>query len=257
MLLKVFLNISEILQILTNFTKDPKFTQGLEKIPLLLDTFYNLTIKSLSIAKCAEWAYDVGMLSKITNLEVVEMIACLFSCSLQHLHYTTSVRFDWRPDRLISLISKYNQSFEWLVPCKALVLSNEISLVTIYRETLKRLLSISQDHYSAALGLGDCYYFLRAYKDALKYYIIAGNLESEFFTDYGIPSGIVQSMSKMIDCFIGMKKFDQATVMRQFISTKETYVEMYNTVQQFGLYFQPECFEFIYDITLLELLICM
>lgn len=216
-----------------------------------------MTIRDLSGSKSAEWLHQSGILSKITDIGVLELLSCTIACSLQHLHHITSVRAEWRPERFNHIINVLNQGHEWLSGCKSLMLSNELKIVIVYSETLKQLLSISQDHYNAALGLGDAHFFTKMYRQSLKYYIMAGNLESEFFTDFGIPKGIVQSMNKMIGCFIGLKKYDQATILRQFISTKETYVEMYNTVQQFGLYFNEIYFDYIYDISILELLICM
>lgn len=249
------LHLSNIIQIFNNDIKNKKEIddEKLKSLSYLIDSFFQLTIKGLSGTKTIEWSSENGLLSYINNITVLNILSFIITLSLQHLHHSASVRIDWKPSRFDQSLS----NLEWMKNIKCLTLSNEYGILLIHIETLLRYHNLDPNDLNVLLALGDAYHFIEKHNYAIKYYIKAGNIESDFFTDIVIPDSIIKSIQKLITSFIGLKRFDIATVLKQFVSSKDNYSDLYSLVLQYGLYFKENYIDYLYEIPIIELLISM
>lgn len=249
------LNLSNIIEIYNNIDKGID-EDKLKNLSYHIDSFFNSTIKGLYGTKTIEWSSEKGILSFINNKSILNILSFIILSSLQHLHNSASIRIDWKPSRFDK---KYNNLFinEWMKNIKCLTLSNEYGILILLIETLLRYHKLDPNNPNILLSLGDSYHFIEKYNYSIKYYLMAGNIDSEFFTDFVIPDSITKSIHKLISSFIGLKRFDIASILKQFILTKEKYSDLYNLVFQYGLYFKESYFEYLYEIPIIELLISM
>ncbi|KYQ92626.1 hypothetical protein DLAC_06622 [Tieghemostelium lacteum] len=270
--LKVSDNINNVDNNNSNNSNEMDTSSDNNNSQLIINLFIQFinSIKLPTLNKSQHWigVGGTGLLQYISNCVLLEVLSSIFvgvihaiQVHKKQIPSSLELNLEIYPS-FAKVVSGYLLNSSQVVSTQTQqLLELDLFITDLYQETINRWMSIEPGNGKLYLYLGDIYFEKKYYRDSLRYYLLSCCHENSFYTDSTKSNDtthkyLLPLSYRIYHCLIQLRSPMQAIIVSQlFKNQSQSCSVIFKIIQDDYLSLDPNYFQYIWEIPILEILI--